>query len=280
MDDADDDGFYDKNLEHDSRLFILTKTIDFSKYSSIKIGPIAEVELIDKMQALAKGTFLIGGANNILVTNNPPKLAMLSKKFEYMQLEDDIFTVGGASKSGRIFSFCKKHNIKGFEYLSKLPGTLGGLIKMNAGMKEDEIFNNLLKIKTVDGYINKEEIKHGYRFTDINTIIYEAVFKIEQGFDKEKLETFSTMRKKQPTQPSAGSAFKNPQDDYAGRLIEAVGLKGYRKGGACFSEVHANFLLNEGGATSEDAIFLIELAKDKVYEEFGIRLENEVIIVK
>ena len=279
MDDADDDGFYYKNPQYDSKLSVLTKTIDFSKYSSIKIGPIVEVELIEKIQPLLKDTFLIGGANNILVSNNPPQLAMLSKKFEYIKLEDNLFTIGAASKSGRIFSFCKKHNIKGFEYLSKLPGTLGGLLKMNAGMKEDEIFNNLLKIKTIDGYINKEDIKHRYRFTDINTIVYEAVFKIEQGFDAEKLASFSSMRKNQPSLPSAGSAFKNPPNDYAGRLIEAVGLKGYQKGGACFSEVHANFLVNEGGASFDDAMFLISLAKEKVFDMFGIRLENEVIIV-
>jgi UDP-N-acetylmuramate dehydrogenase len=257
----------------------LTKQIDFSVFSSIKIGPVVEVRLIDEIQKLPKDTFLIGGANNILVTNNHPKLAMLSKKFDYIKLEDDALTIGAATKSGRIFSFCKKHDIKGFEYLSKLPGTLGGLIKMNAGMKEDEIFNNLLKIKTVDGYVEKKDIKHGYRFADINTIVYEAVFQIEQGFDAEKLEAFATQRKNQPTLPSAGSAFKNPADDYAGRLIEAVGLKGYKKGGASFSTVHANFLVNEGGATSEDALFLIELAKRRVFEEFGIVLENEVIIV-
>ena len=279
MDDEHDDRFYNENPQYDSRVFVLTKTIDFSKFSSIKIGPTVEVELIDAIQPLKKGTFLIGGANNILVTNNPPPLAMLSKKFEYISLQEDQLTIGGAMKSGRIFSFCKKNNIKGFEYLSKLPGTLGGLIKMNAGMKEDEIFNNLVKLKTIDGYIAKEDVPHGYRYADINTIVYEAVFKIEQGFDEAKLDSFVSMRKNQPSEPSAGSAFKNPPDDYAGRLIEAVGLKGYQKGGACFSEVHANFLVNEGGATSEDAIFLITLAKQKVYDQFGIRLENEVIIV-
>ena len=280
MDDEYDDRFHDENSQHDSRISVLTKIVNFSKYSSIKIGPTVEVELIERIQPLPKDTFLIGGANNILVSDNPPKLAMLSKKFEYMHLEDEIFTIGGATKSGRIFSFCKKYNIKGFEYLSKLPGTLGGLIKMNAGMKEDEIFNNLVKIKTCDGYISKEDINYGYRFTDIDTTVYEAVFKVEQGLDREKLASFASMRKNQPTLPSAGSAFKNPPNDYAGRLIEAVGLKGYRKGGATFSEVHANFLVNAGGASFEDAMFLIELAKEKVYEEFGIRLEEEVIIVK
>jgi UDP-N-acetylmuramate dehydrogenase len=257
----------------------LTKQIDFSVFSSIKIGPVVEVLLIDEIKELEKDTFLIGGANNILVTNNPPKLAMLSKKFDYIKLEDNLLTIGASTKSGRIFSFCKKHNIKGFEYLSKLPGTLGGLIKMNAGMKEDEIFNNLVKIKTVDGYYEKKDISHGYRFADIKGIVYEAIFKVEQGFDSKKVEAFSKQRKNQPNLPSAGSAFKNPPDDYAGRLIEAVGLKGFKKGSASFSTVHANFLVNEGGATSEDALFLIAEAKKRVYEEFGIMLENEIIIL-
>ncbi len=257
----------------------MIKEIDFSKFSSIKIGSTVEVELIDDIKELQKGTFLIGGANNILISNNPPKLAMLSKKFEYMDIKDNTFIVGGATKSGRIHSFCKKNNIKGFEYLSKLPGTLGGLVKMNAGMKEDEIFNSLIKIKTVHGYIDKKDIKHGYRFTDIDTIIYEAVFQFQHGYDSEKLELFTSMRQNQPSYPSAGSVFKNPKGDYAGRLIEEVGLKGYKKGDACFSEVHANFLVNLGSATSEDVIELIELAKSKVYEKFRILLENEVIIV-
>jgi len=181
--------------------------------------------------------------------------------------------------SGRIHSFCKKHDIAGFEYLSKLPGTLGGLIKMNAGMKEDEIFNSLLMIHTTEGWINKEDINHGYRFADINSVVYEAVFKITKGYSQEKLDSFASMRNNQPPEPSAGSAFKNPEGDYAGRLIEAVGLKGVCQGGAMFSTIHANFLVNMGDATFEDALFLINLAKEKVYEKFGIRLENEVQII-
>jgi UDP-N-acetylmuramate dehydrogenase len=204
---------------------------------------------------------------------------MLSKSFDYIYMEGDLLFVGGASKSGRIFSFCKKHNIKGFEYLSKLPGTLGGLIKMNAGMKDDEIFNKLVKIKIVDGYKEKEDISYGYRFTDIDTIVYEAVFHMQKGYEESKLDMFASMRKNQPSQPSAGSAFKNPEGDYAGRLIEEVGLKGFKKGGASFSGVHANFLVNHGSASFEDAFFLIELAKKRVYEKFGKELENEIIIV-
>ena len=257
----------------------MTRKIDFSRYSSIKIGPVVDVALIDAPVSLPEDAFIIGGANNLLVSPHPRSLVMLSKKFDYIRLEGARLTIGGATKSGRIFSFVKKHNIKNFEYLGKLPGTLGGLIFMNAGMKEDEIFNHLVKIKTSGGYISKAEIDYGYRFTDIDDIIYEAVFEVEEGFDPQKLALFTKMRANQPTDPSPGSAFKNPPGDYAGRLIEAVGMKGYRIGDAAFSDVHANFLVNLGKATFEDALSLLEEAKRNVFEEFGIALENEVQIV-
>lgn len=257
----------------------MTRSIDFSKYSSIKIGPVVDVEVIDDIKHISLDTIMIGGANNLLVSPTPPPLAILSKRFSTIMIEDDKLILGGSAMSGRIHSFCKKHDIKGFEYLSKLPGTLGGLIKMNAGMKEDEIFNTLIMIRTADGYIEKKDIKHGYRFADINTVVYEAVFEIEQGYFHEKVEAFAKMRTNQPSEPSAGSAFKNPEGDYAGRLIEGVGLKGVRAGDAMFSDVHANFLVNLGTASFEDALYLINLAKEKVLEKYGITLENEVQIV-
>lgn len=257
----------------------MTRTIDFTKYSSIRIGPVVEVEVIDEIKHISSDTIMIGGANNLIVSPTPPPLAMLSKHFSTIKQEENRLIIGGSAMSGRIHSFCKKHNIKGFEYLSKLPGTLGGLIMMNAGMKEDEIFNTLISIKTADGVIEKKDIKHGYRFADINAVVYEAMFEIEHGYSHEKLAGFAKMRDNQPSEPSAGSAFKNPEGDYAGRLIEEVGLKGVRVGNAMFSNVHANFLVNLGGASFEDALSLINLAKDKVYEKYGITLQNEVQIV-
>ncbi len=150
---------------------------------------------------------------------------------------------------------------------------------MNAGMKDDEIFNNLIKIKFANGYIPKEQIKYGYRFTNIQDIIYEATFKIHYGYDQEKAEQFKLMRKNQPKLPSAGSVFKNPKGDFAGRLIQEVGLKGYRLGDLSFSKIHTNFLVNHGKGAFEDAITLIELAQKKVYEKFNITLEKEIIIL-
>jgi UDP-N-acetylmuramate dehydrogenase len=99
------------------------------------------------------------------------------------------------------------------------------------------------------------------------------------GFDKTKVEMFKKMRSNQPSTPSAGSCFKNPKGDYAGRLIEEVGLKGKRVGDMEFSTQHANFLVNHGKGNFDDAIFLIQEAQKRVYEKFAIWLECEIVIL-
>jgi UDP-N-acetylmuramate dehydrogenase len=100
-----------------------------------------------------------------------------------------------------------------------------------------------------------------------------------KGFDKTLLEELLSLRSNQPHDPSAGSAFKNPEGDYAGRLIEAVGLKGYRKGDMAWSDVHSNFLVNLGKGKFDDAKYLIDLAKQKVLKEFNIALKEEIKIL-
>lgn len=254
------------------------KTVDFSKFSSIKIGPKAEVFLIEDEHCPQDHT-LIGMANNLLLCDNHPPLMMLSKKYDALHVKEKRLYIGAATPSGKIVSFCKKHDIAGFEFLSRLPGTLGGMLKMNAGVKEWEIFNDLIAIRTREGWIEKEALQYGYRFTDIDDVVFEAVFTCKRGFSPERLEFFKQMRSNQPHDPSAGSAFKNPEGDYAGRLIEAVGLKGKRIGDMAWSEVHANFLVNHGEGRYEDAIALIELAEKKVKEVFDISLEREIIVI-
>ena len=106
-----------------------------------------------------------------------------------------------------------------------------------------------------------------------------AEFKISRGFDVSLAADFAAKRANQPKGASFGSCFKNPPNDAAGRLIEAAGLKGYRVGGAKFSEQHANFIINFGGASFEDVIALINLAQSRVFEEFGIELETEVVVL-
>lgn len=258
---------------------MLSKEINFSKYSSIKIGTTLKVALLEECCSSMDDYYLIGSGNNVLIGTQPPPLMTLSKKYDYIKIEDDVLKIGAATPSGKIASFCKKNNIANFEFVSHLPGKLGGLVYMNAGLKEYEIFNHLINITTCSGLKQKDEIDFRYRFTDINEPILEATFELSYGFDTTKVEIFKKMRSNQPSTPSAGSCFKNPDGDYAGRLIEAVGLKGKRVGGMEFSTEHANFLVNHGDGNFDDAIFLIQKAQRKVFKAFDIWLECEIVIL-
>lgn len=254
------------------------KTIDFKKYTSIAIGGKHQVKVINEI-APFKDYKIIGKGNNILISNNPGKLAVLGDEFDYILEKNGKLIVGAATSSGKLLTYCKKNNIANFEFLAKLPGNMGGLTKMNAGLKEWEIFNYIYSIKTCTGEILKEDISFTYRRTDIKDIIFEIVFNIEKGFDEQKQKMFIQMRDNQPNLPSAGSCFKNPKLHSAGYLIEKAGLKGYSIGGMAFSSVHANFLVNMGGGTFDEAMKLINLAKQKVKKEFNIELEEEIVII-
>jgi len=256
-----------------------TKTIDFSKYSSIKIGQPTEVLMIEKGDEIPKGRYLIGGANNLLISPTPPPLMMLSKDFAFIEQKGSMLEIGAAIPTGRIVSYAKKHDIAGFEFCSKLPGTLGGMLAMNAGVKEYEIFNILHSVEIGGEWALKDDILHGYRFAELGDIATTARFEIHKGYSQKLNDELKVMRSNQPSIPSAGSAFKNPKGDAAGRLIDAVGLKGFRKRKMAWSEVHANFLVNLGGGTFEDAMHLIELAKNNVLKEFGIKLKEEIKIL-
>lgn len=255
------------------------KTIDFSRYSSIKVGQSTEVLMIEKGDEIPSDRMIIGGANNLLVSPTPPPLMMLSKDFDETLIDKDQLIIGCATPTGKILSFAKKNDIAGFEFVSKLPGTLGGMVAMNAGVKSYEIFNILEAIEINGEWIPKEQIEHGYRFAKLSGVATRVRFSIQKGFDKGLLEELINLRSNQPKTPSAGSAFKNPKGDYAGRLIEAVGLKGVSQGGMQWSEVHANFLVNNGGGTFAEAKYLIDLAKERVFEAFGVELEEEIKVV-
>jgi len=255
---------------------VYTKIIDFSQYSSIKIGQPTEVLMIEKGDTIPTDRYLIGGANNLLISPTPPPLMMLSKDFAYFKEENGMLEIGAATPTGRIVSYAKKHDIAGFEFCAKLPGTLGGMLAMNAGVKSYEIFNILHSVKIDGRWINKEEIAHGYRFAKLNGVATAARFMMQRGYSQALLDELIALRSNQPHDPSVGSAFKNPPGDHAGRLIEAVGLKGYRKGNMAWSTIHANFLINLGEGTYEDAVLLIELAKKRVMDTFGTHLQEEV----
>ena len=251
--------------------------IDFSEFSSIKIGPKKEVKIIDENNY--DGEFLIGKATNTLISPDADNLGILNDRYGFIEIKKGYLYVGAKTSNRKLYGFCRQNDIKGFEFLRNLPGTLGGSIKMNAGVKSYEISEKLIALKTLQGYREKKEFSFGYRYSDIHEPVFEAVFEIQKGFDEKLDEKLKKMRSNQPKGASLGSVFKNPKNDYAGRLIEAVGMKGMQIGGVKVSEMHANFFINVSNGTFYDMISLINEAKKRVYDTFGVRLEEEIKII-
>jgi UDP-N-acetylmuramate dehydrogenase len=190
-----------------------------------------------------------------------------------------------------LLGHCRRFGLTGLEFLAGIPGTVGGAVAMNAGAFGGEIGERVLEIRLVKGngrleVRSRARLAFSYRYLELapGAIIAEAVLAVEAGSTKAVAEKISANLKRrkasQPvTQPSAGSVFKNPPNDYAGRLIESVGLKGRRIGGAMISPVHANYIVNTGGARAEDVLALLQLARDAVKRGAGITLEPEIRVV-
>lgn len=179
----------------------------------------------------------------------------------------------------------------GLEYLAGIPGTVGGAVAMNAGAFGNEIASSVVSVEilTAAGEVKimqRADLQFHYRRTEFpaETVILEVCLRVEPSHPeavRPRLQTFLARRK--TGQPwgaaSAGSVFKNPPGDFAGRLIEEVGLKGKRIGGAEISERHANFIVNTGTATAADVLALMALAREKVRARHGVLLEPEIQIV-
>lgn len=258
----------------------MNKLIDFSKYCSIKIGPILPVEIIQNINDIKENFKIIGFGNNLIISPNAKNLAILGENFNYITEMNDLIEIGGATSSSKIYHYFKKNNLSGLEFLSSLPGSLGGLIKMNAGMKEYEIKDILDSVCINGEWINVKDLGLSYRKSNIIGIILAARFKKIKSFRENLIPLFKQMRSTHPKEPSCGSCFKNPQGDFAGRLLEEVGLRGYQEGGVGFSQKHSNFLVNLSRGNFEEIIKIIELAEKKVFENYGIKLEREIIIVE
>ncbi len=249
------------------------KIIDFSKFSYIKIGPTIKIKIVDEYNY--NNEFLIGNATNTLISPTAKNLGILDERYDFIEYKNGILRVGGKTKNRKVYRFCKENNLGGFEFLAHLPGTIGGSIKMNAGVKKEEISNNLVAINNKE----KNNFEFSYRYSNINEPVFESIFEIKRNYDKKLDEYLKNLRKNQPKLPSLGSVFKNPKEDFAGRLIEKVGMKEMVKGGIKVSKIHANFFVNTGNGSFEDMIYLINLAKKRVFEKFGIKLQKEIKIV-
>lgn len=236
----------------------------------------------------------IGLGSNLLVRDGGVRGTLIATSGALNGLSllgEDVIRAEAGVAAAKVARFSVQHGLVGAEFLAGIPGTLGGALTMNAGAFGGETWNIVQAVETIDRRSNlrtrrSSEYKVGYRSVagPEEQWFIAGHLKLSAGESKAGRSLIKTLLAKrgatQPTQlPNAGSVFKNPHGDHAARLIEASGLKGLCFGGACVSELHANFIVNNGGATAADIERLIEHVRAQVEARQGVRLECEVRII-
>jgi UDP-N-acetylmuramate dehydrogenase len=237
---------------------------------------------------------VLGGGFNTLVRDAGIEGVVLrTQRLRGLAIEGETTLVAEAGVShSQITNLCLERGLGGLAFGAGIPGTIGGWVAMNAGVPEREIGACVASIEVAtprDGLrsIDGANLRFGYRGVaglPAGAVVVAARFALvastREAVRAEIEKYLAHRRATQPIdQPSCGSVFKNPEGEHAGRLIEEAGLKGARQGGAAISPVHANFIVNEGGATAADVLALIERAQKAVAQRRGFALEPEVKIV-
>ncbi len=272
-----------------------------AKYTSWRVGgpaqrmyiPENKADLIDFVAGLPAGepVYWIGLGSNLLVRDGGVRGTVIntrSRLKEMRLIDSDTVYVEVGVPCAHVARFCSDLGLTGAEFLAGIPGTMGGALKMNAGAFGGETWQivDQLEMLNPQGEVlkrNKHEFEVAYRSVKgiDNEWFLAAELKLGKGDSQvSQLQIKALLEKRntsQPTnKPTCGSVFKNPPGDHAARLIEACGLKGYRIGGAVVSEKHANFIENQGNATSVDIETLIQHIQTQVQQQFGISLQTEV----
>ncbi len=225
--------------------------------------------------------FVIGGGSNLLISDKGFDGVVISTlKLDKITLKSNLLTAECGAKIRDVINESSLNCLSGFEFLVGVPATIGGAIAMNAGCFNKSIGDLVCYVVTDKGTYKGSECDFAYRhsrFLNGETILKVCFSLIPTDYDliEEKIKTYTNLRRN-PKGRSCGSVFKN--DGYfAGKIIDEVGLKGYKLGGAKISENHANFIIAEEGATSLDIHNLINLIKDKVYDKKQIKLQEEIV---
>ncbi len=236
------------------------------------------------------GWTMLGKGSNVLVSDEGYEglVIVLGREFERFTVDGARLLCGGGVVLGVVVQEAFRRGLTGLEFAVGVPGTVGGAVAMNAGSRDvwiGEAVETLTLYSPERGLhsIRGDEVRWGYRRAGIpkGSVIVEATLRLHEG-DVGAIRRVmeASLRRRKRTQPigwpSAGSTFKNPEGDSAGRLIEAAGLKGLAIGGAAVSEVHANFIVNTGGATAADVVAVMNVVRDTVRDAYGIELEPEV----
>lgn len=233
---------------------------------------------------------IIGNGSNLIFQDEPYHGVIIKlEELNSLEIYKNYVVVGAGYSLMRLALKVSKMGYSGLEFAAGIPGTIGGSIFMNAGAYKSDMgyITEKVKVLTPDLKIKEltnQEMQFHYRTSFCKThpeyVVLEATLKLSYRDPKEIMELIGERKKRrletQPLEyPSAGSVFRNPEGDYAGRLIEEIGYKGKQIGGAMVSQKHANFIINVGGATSQDIKTLIQEIKEKVYEKYKIELKEE-----
>jgi UDP-N-acetylmuramate dehydrogenase len=277
-----------------------------SRHTSLRIGGPADAlvipETVSEIEELLRlcarhempHCVLGNGFNTLVLDCGIEGVVLLLNKLRGVEPEgpSKLRVQAGVSHAS-LMNYCVQNGLSGLEFGAGIPGTIGGWIAMNAGIGSREVKDVVLGVEVVtppEGVRNcfrREELDFSYRALrglTAGSVIISGLFSVspaESPAVKKEVQRMLSLRSgSQPLDvPSCGSVFKNPEADFAGRLIEAAGLKGSRAGGAQISDVHANFIVNTGGAQASDVRELIERARECVFESEGIQLETEVRIL-
>ena len=242
-----------------------------------------------------------GNGSNLLVSDKGIRGAVIriGKQMGRIETEDNEITAEAGASLAAIAQAALAAGLAGFEFAAGIPGTLGGACVMNAGAYGGEMKQVLTSVRAISLTGSAEsaaeaiveipagELGLGYRTSCLQKngmIVVSARMRLREGDPEEITALMDDLRArrldKQPLDlPSAGSTFKRPEGHFAGKLIMDAGLRGYRVGGASVSEKHCGFVVNDGGATAEDILTLIDEVRERVFREFGVTLEPEVKFV-
>lgn len=237
---------------------------------------------------------VLGNGSNVIFKDNRYNGVVIKlSKLDKIEFDGDKVVVGAGVALSKLANMAINNSLSGLEFSVSIPGEIGASVSMNAGAYNESFSDVFVSAKVLTPKLEiieltNEDMDFSYRNSFIKKnkdyIVLEVVLKLKPG-NKEEMNALIEKRfeKRKATQPleypSAGSAFRNPEGMYAGKLIEDVNLKGYSIGGAMISDMHANFIVNKDNATGEDIINLINLAKDKVKENNNIDLYLEQVII-
>jgi UDP-N-acetylmuramate--alanine ligase len=237
--------------------------------------------------------FVMGRGSNLLIRDGGIRgvVAHLARgEFKRLEVHGGFISAGVGVKQRELAIAARDAQLGGFEWFEGIPGNVGGALRMNAGAMGGETFKQVVSVRFVDSmgeFHTKTPAEMGVHYRDVTTLARNyAVSAIFRGspapadeISRKLEESQQKRRTSQPRESSVGCIFKNPGPVPAGKLIDELGLKGTRVGGAKVSEVHGNFIVNDGNATAADVLGLIELVKEKARTTRGIELHTEVQIV-